>query len=181
MAYRNSHHIENSIKLIQNDPKLAQDLGVPLDTYDEIHRLAVENMMNRIVLADRSFLLPSIKLLHGFNQNLMISDVPAIDLNSSMKALFLPVGPQNLLCLDDGDRGGYTIQKSNDSTIVSTLNELAVQNARKWIVASSKEELEAVFDQVTIEKVEARISKEKVFFKGFDEETRRSLYSLPDN
>ena len=184
MAYRSSYEIESVISCLNSNESMRKQFEIDLNTDEEKHRFAVENMVNNIVLSDRRFMNSELTTVNGYHKDLIVCDRPAIDLFQSLQLLGLPVGPRTLMFLDANKNIGFNfmsaIEKVESDKMVDLMNELTIQRARKWIVGTSKKALEKILEKVSLVKIKQRSENDQQVYVPISEETRKTLYSLPD-
>lgn len=184
-TYRSSYDLRKVMAILEHDSDISAKLGIPLNNEHDRHIFAVENMINLITNQAKSYSLGALSIIHGIKgKSFLICDRPGMDLSSSGAGLnFIPVGPwayaaMEVLGENRNPLGLNFIESGPEVSIVDSINSFTVDRARNWIVARTREELEAIKDQLTVERIQARKTKEGHEFQAFTDEERAAGWSL---
>lgn len=185
LSYRSSYDLRMVMKILVENSEIQKKLGQTYADEKDRHIYAVENMINQITDQARSFSLGSLSIIYGIkDKSFLICDRPGMDLSSHGMGLnFIPVGPfayaaMEVLGNNKNPPGLNFMQSGPDVSIVDSINSFTVDRARNWIVAHTKEELESIRDQMTLEKVKEREEKDTFTYQALTEAERAAGWSL---
>ncbi len=144
-----------------------------------------------IALIDKEvkrFCLANVTIVFGTTNGLLVCDRPGADqaVMEGINMHFIPVGPHDYVCMDlsrppPAITSGTTFAPAGpDQGFVKTINDHTISRARRWVVAKSKKELEAIASELTPDKVEKRILSDKTGFIALSEEERKRGWKLKD-
>lgn len=185
LSYRSSYDLHKVMKILNESSEIQQRLGQNYANEKGRHIFAVENMINQITNQAKVFSLGSLSIIYGIKgKSFLICDRPGMDLTSSGMGLnFIPVGPWAYAAMEalgenKNPRGLNFFESGPEVSIVDSINAFTIDRARSWIVAHTKEELEQIRNQITLEKVKERKEKDSFTYQPLTEEERAAGWSL---
>lgn len=182
LAYRSGYQIKNLITEMLNDESLKRHFSV--STQDEAHVAVVENMVNVIALQAQKYFEGSNQVLFDLDTPLLICESPFFDMDVRGHGTAIgPITPNAAFMLDGGARKknpnlSFHQAEGNSSGLCASINQFTVKRARKWIVATSKDQLESITSQLTTEKVAERIEKDRIVFLSPSEHGKQNWLEL---
>lgn len=185
LSYRSSYDLQKVMKILNENSEIQQRLGLNYANEKDRHIFAVENMINQITNQAKVFSLGSLSIIYEIKgKNFLICDRPGMDLTSSGMGLnFIPVGPWAYAAMEalgenKNPPGLNFLESGPEVSIVDSINAFTIDRARNWIVAHTKEELEQIRNQITLEKVKERKEKDSFTYHPLTEEERAAGWSL---
>lgn len=185
LSHRSSYDLHKVMKILNENSEIQQRLGQNYANEKDRHIFAVENMINQITNQAKVFSLGSLSIIYGIKgKNFLICDRPGMDLTSSgMGVNFIPVGPWAYAAMEalgenKNPPGLNFLESGPEVSIVDSINAFTIDRARSWIVAHTKEELEQIRNQITLEKVKERKEKDSFTYQPLTEEERAAGWSL---
>lgn len=184
LSYRSSYELNKIITAIESDKVLSEKPGIDLSTPEQRKQFAIENMINIITQRTELFCKGSVTIIFGTKTKLLICDRPGADEGFVKGGMFfLPLGPNEYVFMDATTQGaalirGAVFMPSNNEQLVHSINQQTISRARKWVVAQTREELEAIASQLTIESVARREAKDSLEFRALTEAQRNKAWSL---
>jgi len=187
LSLRSAYDLQSIDAQLLADPTLQEKLGVDVSTETARHRFIVENMIAVINRAVERFCQANVTIVFGTKTSILTCDRPGADqtfMDGGMH--FIPLGPHDYVFMDlsrppPAITSGVMFAPSGpNEEIIRTINNQIISRARRWIVAKSKEELEAIALEITPEKIKKRILSDKKEFVGLSEEERRWGWKLKD-
>ncbi|MBY0517603.1 MAG: DUF4238 domain-containing protein [Bacteriovoracaceae bacterium] len=185
LSYRSSYDLHKVMNILNNNSEIQQSLGQNFADEKGRHIFAVENMINQITNQAKMFSLGSLSIIYGIKgKSFLICDRPGMDLTSSgMGINFIPVGPWAYAAMEalgenKNPLGLNFMESGSEVSIVDSINAFTIDRARNWIVAYTKEELEQIRNQITLEKVKERTEKDSFTYQPLTEEERVAGWSL---
>ncbi len=181
LSYRSGYEFRTLEKQLQCDNAMREQMGIKDESM--IHRVVVENMINVIELQRKQYCGGNISVVFDCKYPLLVCDRPGFDADvRGYPFNVIPLKPDAVIMLEKPDpvRIGKLrwIKHDGNPEFVQMVNDMTVKRARKWIVASSQEQLEILRDQVTPEQIKERKAKDNVTFKPLDETTKNRFWSL---
>ncbi|HEX9658979.1 MAG TPA: DUF4238 domain-containing protein [Rhodothermales bacterium] len=150
------------------DPAWQEMFGVPIPDRAEAHRRAVENCVNAIAKRVLDLMFPRIEILTDLEEDLLLCDRPTLDLEDDHE-ISMPLGPRTIALIRRGHPRDVTIAlnrpRAGSADFVATCNSLTCQRARRWVVGSSRAQIEGFVDQLTAAAVAHRAAKDRLRFK----------------
>lgn len=184
LSYRSSYEINKIMAAIESDKSLSEKLGIDLSTPEQRKQFAIENMINIITQRTELFCKGSVTIIVETKTKLLICDRPGADEGFVKNGMFfLPLGPNEYVFMDATTQGAALIRgavfiQSNCEQLVHSINQQTISRARKWIVAQTREELEAIVSQLTIESVAGREANDSPEFRALTEAERNQAWRL---
>lgn len=162
---------------LTNTPLNAKDFPV------HPHQWLVENARRALSIYKKKATAFTWTIHWNIPVSLLTSDRPGWDLatreDSEMTQVVMPLGPNVMLIgqePSDTYKAGELLFVQGSEVQKETWdkwNTFAVERARRWIVATSKEQLQALLSDLTVEKYGARVATEK--FVKFDSVSGKQL------
>ena len=187
LSLRSAYDLQSIEKLLIDEPDLGEKLGIDISTESARHRFVVENMIAQIDSLTKKFCGATITVVFNTNRKLLVCDRPGADLGFISGGMhFIPVGPNDYVFMDLNGLlpamafGASFAPSGTSEDIVTTINNHTISRARRWVVAQSREELDAISSELTLEKVEMRKLSDKKTFIPLSEEERRKGWRLKD-
>ena len=168
LAYRSGYQVKKLRDAILSNSEWKKHFEVT--SRDEAHLASVEIMLNMIIQQGELFYGGENSVLYNISCPLLICESPFFDMTSRGPLHAVgPITPSAAFMLDASRaQGGPSLSfakaEGDNSKFCATLNDFTVMRARKWIVATSKEQLEKILPQLTPEKIAERKAKDKVVF-----------------
>lgn len=187
LSLRSAYDLQRIDGHLQSNLTLENELNADISMEVARHRFRVENMIAIIDREARRFCQASVTLMFGTTNSLLVCDRPGADLAFLEGGMhFIPAGPNEYVVMDlqrppPAMTYGVTFaQAGTDESFSKSINEHTISRARRWIIAKSKEELEAVANELTLEKVGQRSASDKITFIQLSEEQRKRGWRLKD-
>lgn len=168
LAYRSGYQIKTLIAEMLKDEFLKEHFGV--STEDDAHIAVVENMVNVISLQAEKYFAGTNQVLFDLSLPLLVCESPFFDMDMRGQGTAIgPITPNAAFLLDGNNQQDVPNlsfhQATGDSSGLSTsINSFTIKRARKWIVATTKNQLESIIGELNPEKIAERIEKDRLVF-----------------
>lgn len=166
LAHRSGYTVSMVIKELEVNEELRKTMGLVESNY---HKAAVENLINLINITVQKFSTAKFKVMTNFQKPLLISDRPCIDgTMNDYNFISCPMTPAAAIYGElsiDGPMLNWVEANLANNQLVDNINEFTIAQARSWIVATTRNQLESIRHLVTPEEIKKRISKDKLVFQ----------------
>lgn len=188
LSYRSSYELKKIEEILERDQEVRERLGIDLSNATARQRFAVENMINIVTQQTTAFVGGTVDIFFDSKKPLLVCERPGFDMaprNYTVNAI--PVGPTSFIFMNAQAQPpamihGPVFRESGDETkMIDSMNSFTVKRARKWVVASTKEELEAVKPLLTPELIDGRRKKDISHYIELSDAERARGWRLRDS
>lgn len=167
LSYRSGYEIKHLQKILKSDQNLRDQMGITSE--DDIHRAVVDNMVNRIKLQAQQYIGGAVQIIFDCKTPILICDRPGFDVDArGFPFAVIPIRADAVVMIEKpGGKlpAGLSWTPDNgQTTVVEMLNLFTIKRARSWVVATTKEQLESIKDDLTPDKILVNVEKDTVKF-----------------
>lgn len=162
LGFRSAHVIQAWCAAIR-DPVTQNALGRRPNTEDDVRGLALENLVNLVSLRVKAVIPPRFEIFRGLSSDVVLADQVALVEPGKVGELYIPLSPRTVICVrQTAGRSEFEVveaDRERSVELVETLNDLLVKSARRWVIATTKQQLEQLSDELSQAAVQRRVSE----------------------
>lgn len=166
LNYRSGYLMSRMEQELRADPTIAERAGLSWSSDEEARRLIVQNCINVIRFHAESLMPPRFEIVRRFPVTLLLCDQPTRDGSEhpTQGEVYLPLEPNTMLCVRRDRAPNVAIVEATPDAeaLGNSFNSYVVDRARRWIVASSQEELVQIQRELTPERLAGNIAGDTV-------------------
>jgi Protein of unknown function (DUF4238) len=164
LGFRSAHVIHAWCAALRG--RATQDaLGLRPDTEDDITRLALENLVNLVSLRVQAVTPPYFEIVRALWSDVVLVDQVALVAPGNAGELYVPLSPRTVVCIRRTVGRSYfeviDADRKHSPDLVKTLNDLLIKSARRWLVATTRHQLEERAAELSKTAVQRRVNENK--------------------